>query len=113
MIKYIIVGKKWFDKVNGNTYHSARVYDLEMKCVAVASYEYGYGEQYVYSAFNAMKKDGIISTDKLEYGEYFATCPTTLFIMPRLVARRSSRLMPGLRGIPAVMMTMSELADTS
>lgn len=72
MIKYIIVGKKWFDKVNGNTYHSARVYDLEKKVVAVASFRYGYGDQFVQSAFEAMKERGIITTDKLNFDEYIA-----------------------------------------
>lgn len=74
MIKFIIVGKKWFDKVNGNTYHSARVYDLDRHIVAAAPLEYGYGDQYIYSAFNAMKKAGIIDQLTLGHDEYFSTC---------------------------------------
>ena len=35
---------------------------------------------------------------------------TTSDMILKLVLSRSSRLMPGLRGMPAVMMTMSELA---
>jgi cation transport regulator ChaC len=73
MIKFIIVGKKWFDKANGNTYHSARVYDLEKKVIAVAPYEYGYGDQYIYSAFNALKKAGIIDKLTIGHDEYYAT----------------------------------------
>lgn len=73
-IKWIIVGKKWFDKVNGNTYHAARVYDLERHIVAAAPYEYGYGDQYIYSAFNAMKRAGVIDCLTLEHWEYMAIC---------------------------------------
>lgn len=74
MIKFIIVGKKWFDKVNGNTYHSARVYDLTGHVVAAAPYEYGYGDQYIYSAFNALKARGVIDCLTLGHDEYFSTC---------------------------------------
>ncbi len=41
-------------------------------------------------------------------GEYRTAWPTTAFMILALVASRSSRLMPGLRGIPEVMMTISE-----
>lgn len=74
MIKFIIVGKKWFDKTNGNTYHSARVYDLNGRVVAAAPYEYGYGDQYIYSAFNALKAAGVINCLTLGHDEYFAVC---------------------------------------
>ena len=43
-------------------------------------------------------------------GECLATCAVTSFTMPTLTLIRSSRLMPGLRGMPAVMTTTSELA---
>lgn len=28
-VKYVVVALKWFDKVNGNTYHSAQVVNTE------------------------------------------------------------------------------------
>jgi hypothetical protein len=43
-------------------------------------------------------------------GECFTTFSVTLFTMPALVAMRSSRLMPGLRGRPLVITTTSLLA---
>lgn len=33
----------WFDKRNGNSYFSARVYDLKMKLLFVCPFQYGYG----------------------------------------------------------------------
>ena len=43
----------------------------------------------------------------IEFGACFATFSATLDTMPMLVMIRSSRLMPGLRGMPAVITTMS------
>lgn len=59
-IKFIVHGARWFDKINGNTYHSARitrVRDGKMICVP---WQYGYGNQYEYTAFEAMQKVGWI-----------------------------------------------------
>ena len=46
--------KEWFDKVNGNSYFSARVTldDIE---VARLPYQYGYGSQNESEAFNELK----------------------------------------------------------
>ena len=41
-------------------------------------------------------------------GDVFLTCSDTDLTMPAFVFSRSSRDMPGLRAMPAVMMTMSE-----
>ncbi len=43
-------------------------------------------------------------------GEYFTICSMTPFMMLAFVPMSSSRVMPGLRGIPEVMTTTSELA---
>ena len=43
-------------------------------------------------------------------GECFTASAVTAFMMPKLTLRRSSRLMPGLRGRPAVITTTSEFA---
>ena len=46
----------------------------------------------------------------IEFGAFCATFSATSEMIFMLVTIRSSRLMPGLRGRPAVMTTMSELA---
>src|SRR5579864_3553420 len=58
----------------------------------------------------AMASSGFDTTIRMHFGEYFTTLPTTSAMILWLVLSRSSRLMPGLRGIPAVITTMSELA---
>lgn len=40
-----VLGKKWFDKVNGNTYHSVAVY-VNNEFVGKNDFEYGYDRQY-------------------------------------------------------------------
>lgn len=48
-----IEGRRWRDRVNGNTYHSARVF-ADGRLVHVEPFQYGYGSQYEWSAFHGM-----------------------------------------------------------
>ena len=54
-----ISGRRWFDKVNGNTYHSARAYQ-DGELVAVAPYQYGYGDQWRESIAEELVKAGVL-----------------------------------------------------
>lgn len=55
-IKYIGHAMLWFDKVNGNTYHSVQITRCKDKQILFAPCEYGYGEQYKQSALSVMLK---------------------------------------------------------
>jgi hypothetical protein len=55
-IEYICNAVKWFDKVNGNTDHSVRVTRCTDGAVVVGEFQYGHGEQYYYTALQAMLK---------------------------------------------------------
>lgn len=57
-IKFIVIAKKWFDKVNGNTYHSVRCVRVRDNAVVVGAFQYGYGEQYKQTALAMMAKAG-------------------------------------------------------
>ena len=57
--------------------------------------------------------EGFDTITMIDFGEVRFTCSHTVFTMPALVLRRSSRDIPGLRAIPAVMMTISESAVSS
>jgi len=52
-----IIGRRWFDKINGNTYFSA-VALVNGVQVAEIPFEYGYGSQYESSMFNLLFKLG-------------------------------------------------------
>ncbi len=60
MIKYVIHAKKWRDRINGNTYHSARVLDTEAHLQLAVPFQYGYGEQFLQSASEVMIKNNWI-----------------------------------------------------
>lgn len=74
MIKTIdVLAKQWRDKVYGNSYFSARVV-LDLDCKGngrtfFLPYEYGYGEQYLYSSFDAIIKAGLLPAEA-------CACPT-------------------------------------
>ena len=63
MIKYVIHAKKWRDKVNGNTYHSARVLDTQSQLQLTVPFQYGYGDQFVSSSSSEMIKQGWIKEE--------------------------------------------------
>lgn len=59
-IKFLVHGAKWFDRVNGNTYHSVAIKRVRDGKILRVPMQYGYGDQYKYTAFEAMLKAGWI-----------------------------------------------------
>jgi len=58
-VRFICDVKKWFDKVNGNTYHSVNVTDTDNnKLIYSSGLCYGYGEQYEQTAKDGLAKLG-------------------------------------------------------
>lgn len=58
-----IQAKEWFDKVNGNSYFSAKVtvnYGMENEKSFTLPFQYGYGSQYEQESFSELKKQGFI-----------------------------------------------------
>ena len=53
-IKFTVIAKKWFDRVNGNTYHSVRCIRHKDNAVVVGQFQYGYGEHYKQTALGLM-----------------------------------------------------------
>ena len=56
MYAYIAHSKKWQDKINGNTYFSVRVTDINGKEVTRLPFQYGYGDQFKSSTLNELCK---------------------------------------------------------
>lgn len=63
--KYLVEGYKWFDKVNGNTYHTVVITDLDTNETIYKSPHivYGYGDQYQHSAYDELKKIGLVKEE--------------------------------------------------
>jgi len=56
-IFFQIIARRWFDKVNGNTYHSVAVY-ANNSLVGECPFEYGYGDGYLQTAAKILLKAG-------------------------------------------------------
>lgn len=55
----VIVGRRWFDKANRNTYHTAQIF-VDGEQVEGVGRKYGYGDQYYWSAFEKLQQLGIV-----------------------------------------------------
>ena len=56
-IKFICNAVRWFDRINGNTYHSVRVTRCSDEKVITHNMTYGYGEHYRQTALEIMAKN--------------------------------------------------------
>lgn len=52
-----VIGRKWFSKMCGNTYHSVTVY-VDGQCIGRIPYRYGYGSQYEETALELLQQKG-------------------------------------------------------
>ena len=55
-IKFIVDAVIWFDRVNGNTYHSTRIIRCKDGDVLHVPFQYGYGDHYRQTSKEAMLK---------------------------------------------------------
>lgn len=60
-----VAGKRWFDRVNGNTYCSAQVF-FDNKLVAEVPFEYGYGSYYMQASVQELKRKNLIKLNEYE-----------------------------------------------
>lgn len=66
-----IQAKEWFDKVNGNSYHSARItlnFGLEDEKTICVPFTYGYEDHYLQSSAELLEKEGFIQPEKYDNG---------------------------------------------
>lgn len=70
-----IEGRRWFQKTYGNTYHSVRIFH-DNKEIAYIPFCYGYGEQFLQTAFEWLAANGMPElAEKHENGssKYYGT----------------------------------------
>ena len=60
MKKFTAIAKRWFDKKNGNTYHSVSIIRHKDDTVLYCPWQYGYGGHYRQTALHAMYEAGWI-----------------------------------------------------
>ena len=68
-IKFIATTKEWHDKVNGNTYFSTRIEDIENDKVYILPFQYGYGSQSEYETKKVLQLcvDKLVSYHDIEF----------------------------------------------
>ena len=59
----MVNGKRWFDKVNGNTYHSSCIY-VNGHFFDKVQRQYGYGDHYITTAFDLLQSVGLVTLDR-------------------------------------------------
>jgi len=55
-----IIGRRWFDKINGNSYCTAKVL-INGKLSFNLPYEYGYGEMYLQLCWHTLIKNNLLN----------------------------------------------------
>jgi hypothetical protein len=58
----LIEGRRWFDKVNGNTYHSARIW-INGRVVGQLGLTYGYENQYITTSLDWLIKNEFLPAE--------------------------------------------------
>lgn len=54
----VIDARRWFDRINGNTYHSVAVY-VDGESVGVKPFQYGYGDHYRQTAHKILQEANV------------------------------------------------------
>ncbi len=67
-----VIGRRWFERLNGNTYHSVEVMVNGVQVYRLPC-SYGYGSMYAQNAFVWLKKSGLL-VDLQEHESLYSYC---------------------------------------
>lgn len=59
---YTLIAKEWYDRINGNSYFSARIMDGSGTVIATLPFQYGYGSQFEHEAKQVMVGMGLVDS---------------------------------------------------
>lgn len=62
-----VIGRKWFDKVNGNTYNNAQIL-VNGRTVGNTGYQYGYEDFYTQAAGQWLDEHKYIKLERYQHG---------------------------------------------
>ncbi len=85
MNKFVIEARKWFEKANGNTYHSVRITRVDNNELIVhVPCTYGYGEHWKHTAFDELIKLKLVKeadrhNHELNRRRFIYTCADVAF----------------------------------
>jgi hypothetical protein len=82
MVKLVVIGRRWFDRYHGHTYHKVYILDTSAGVWHTSEIEYGYGEQYRQTALELAK-------ERLNYqGDYLTLDPQVEFFVSDVARKR-------------------------
>jgi hypothetical protein len=55
----MLIGRRWFEKTNGNTYHSVSIY-VDGKPIGKVDFRYGYGDQWQWTGCEWLERNGYL-----------------------------------------------------
>jgi len=61
-----VIGRRWFERTNGNTYHSVEVY-VNGTMIERVPYTYGYGSHWEQTAMDILEKHKIVDSELCSY----------------------------------------------
>ena len=62
-----IHAREWFDKANGNSYFSARIY-ADKEQIGILPFQYGYGDHFIDAANHWLNDNGFIDNPRNKNG---------------------------------------------
>lgn len=68
--RFYVIGGLWFDSVNGNTYHNAKIITEEGE-ILYSGFKYGYGSAYISSAEEVIKAQKVKSYKIINCGYFY------------------------------------------
>lgn len=57
MQSVVVIGRKWFERTNGNTYHSVEIH-VDGEFSHKIPFQYGYGDQWEWTAAQWLEENG-------------------------------------------------------
>ena len=82
-IKFIAHAVRWFDRINGNTYHSVRITRTSDGKTIYCPFQYGYGEHYRQTALKVMLKNNWLPTKYINEVQNIPAGRKALFMYER------------------------------
>lgn len=72
--RFVVIGRRWFEKTNGNTYHSVSLINARTGAnITRNTFTYGYGDQFIHSAKEMAVKLELVPAD-ISYGSFRDMC---------------------------------------
>lgn len=67
MKSLVVIGRRWFDRAAGNTYHTSQVI-VDGVTIEKTERAYGYGDHYIQTAAEVLERHGLVKRERYPNG---------------------------------------------